>query len=189
MRSHMLVAATIALATVSACGTAEQPETAGGGKVATLQSATASAAPAASKAAQRPRERLDTTREEFEAMLAPYHKCMRANGAGFRKGTSGDAGVKPASPEQEAIAEKANKICEPQFYPLPPWERDPANPESRDFAVAVVKCLKGEGVEYVVVAEDGISISLGGEDNDQRSIRLGMDKIPECERQVAAKKK
>jgi hypothetical protein len=51
----------------------------------------------------------------------------------------------------------------------------------------VVKCLKREGVKFVEVSEDGISIALGGDQNDSRSITLGMDRIGDCEREVAAK--
>jgi hypothetical protein len=200
-RSHVLAVTAIVLAAVSACGSAEQPQTTGGdtGEVATLKSATATtaAATAATKAPERPRERLDTTSDEFEALLGPYNKCMRENGADFGKaelsdnatGAPGPADlgqIKPGTAEEEAKFDAAQKICEPQYYPLPPWEKDPANPEARDFAVAVVKCLKKRDVEYVAVSDDGISIALGGDDNDPRSIRLGMDLLPECERQVAA---
>ena len=190
-RSHALVVGAVALAALSACGSSKpEPKADGGGKVATLVSA-APESPAPSKSApQRPRERLDTTSEEFEAMLAPYNKCMGEHGGLFKgKGAAGPPVAKPASQKDEAKYEAANKICEPQYYPLPPWEKDPANPEARDFAVATVKCLKAKGVKYVEVSDDGISIALGGDQNDPRSISMGMDLIPECERKIAAEKK
>ncbi|WP_430784173.1 hypothetical protein [Actinoplanes sp. G11-F43] len=186
MRSQVLLVAAIVLAGLSACGAEEQP--AGeAAEVATLQSAAPSAA--ASKASQRPRERLDTTPEEWEQMLAPYYKCMREQGAITKGRPGGGISVKPATEEETKKYEAANRICEPQYFPLPAWEKDPANPEARDFAVAVVKCLKIKGVEYVAVDSDGLSIALGGDDNDAQSIRLGMELIPDCERQVAAKNK
>lgn len=183
MRKQMLVfTAAIAVTALPACGA---EETTTGAKVATLQSAAPSAA--ASAASQRPRERLDTTPEEWELMLAPFNKCMREHGIGGREQPGGEMSLKPATAEEEAKYDAANKICEPQYYPLPPWEKDPANPEARDFAVAVVKCLKSKGVEYVAVDSDGIGIALGGDDNDPKSIRLGLEYGAECDRQVAAR--
>jgi hypothetical protein len=173
MRGHLVAASVLALAALSGCG---QPEKDQSAQVATLKSAAAS--PSAETKAQRPRERLDTTPEEYEAMLEPYNKCMEQNG-GFVKGGKAE----------KAKFDAANRICEPQFLPLPPWEKDPANPESRDFARAVVTCLKDKGIEYVAVSDDGISIALGGEQNDARSIRMGLELAPECERQVAARMK
>ncbi|SDT24515.1 hypothetical protein [Actinoplanes derwentensis] len=186
MRSRVLVVATIALAAMSGCAAEEKPQASGtgGAKVATLQSAAPSAAP--SKASQRPRERLDTTPEEWELLMAPYYKCLREQGV-IKEENGNAAKMVAVDPKTAAAYEAADKICEPQFMPLPPWEKDPANPEARDFAVGVVKCLKNKGVEYVEVSEDGISIAMGGDDNDAKSIRLGMQYMSECERQVAAK--
>ena len=180
----------VALAALSACGSSTpEPKADGGGKVATLVSGAPSASPSRS-AAQRPRQRLDTTPEEFEAMMAPYNKCVVEHGGLVkRNGSTGQSAPKPARPKDQAKYEAANKICEPQYYPLPPWEKDPANPEARDFAVATVKCLKEKGVKYVEVSDDGISVALGGDQNDRRSISMGMDLIPECERKIAAGKK
>jgi len=179
----------VALGAAAGCGSSAPAER--DAKVATLSSAAAS--PSASVPSQRPRERLDTTPEEFLTMLKPYYGCMVEQGAVTEAETAraeAAGGVaKPSSKAQMVKWEAADRICKPQFYPLPPWEKDPANPESRDFAVDVVKCLKSNGVEYVAVSEDGVSIALGGDQNDPRSIRLGMEKIPECERQAAAKVK
>ncbi|BCY10684.1 hypothetical protein L3i22_057720 [Actinoplanes sp. L3-i22] len=170
---------------LSACGSPAK-ETAAP-EVATL--ASPSAAVSASAAPQRPRERLDTTPEEFEAMLAPYNNCMAEHGALSKSDLAKGAVAKPGSDKDTAKFDEANRICEPQYFPLPPWEKDPANPESKDFARDVVKCLKSKGVKYVEVSDDGISIALGGDDNDARSISMGMDLIPGCERATAAKLK
>jgi hypothetical protein len=199
-RKYALVLAAVAVVALSGCGSAGDGKAGDGkagdgtkaeGKVATLESAAPEATKASPKA-QRPRERLDTTPEEFEAMLGPYNKCMREHG-GAPKGDPGGNGsgpvAKPATKAQMDKYEAANRVCEPQYYPLPPWEKDPANPESRDFARLVVKCLKAKGVKYVEVADDGISIALGGDQNDPRSISLGLDKGPECDRQAAAEMK
>jgi hypothetical protein len=187
-RNAALMFAAVALTVLPACSSPEDEADAGSApQVATLQSAAAAApSAAASRKAERPRERLDMTSEEYEVLLEPYNKCMREQGfdpVDARK----KAEVAAVGSEAEKKAEKANQICEPQFLPLPPWEKDPANPEARDFALDVVKCLKREGVKFVEVSEDGISIALGGDQNDSRSITLGMDRIGDCEREVAAK--
>ncbi|MCO8271848.1 hypothetical protein M1L60_14715 [Actinoplanes sp. TRM 88003] len=184
MRRHLMVGA-IALVALAGCGGETAPPKQGA-KVATLESAAASAPAKAKAKPQRPRERLDTTPEEYEAMLGPYNKCMKEQG-GFVKGDAGSgSGLRPATKAEMDKTEAANRICEPQFLPLPPWEKDPANPEARDFAREVVACLKGKGIKYVEVSDDGISIALGGEQNDSRSISRGLELAPECERQVAA---
>nr|WP_221380133.1 hypothetical protein [Actinoplanes polyasparticus] len=185
MRRHLWAASAIALVALSGCG---EPAKEQGAKVATLASAAAEPSEKASAKPQRPRERLDTTPEEYEAMLVPYNKCMKEHG-GFVKGGAGSGSeLRPAEKAEMDKSEEANRICEPQFLPLPPWEKDPANPEARDFARDVVACLKDKGVKFVAVSDDGISVALGGEQNDSRSIRKGLELMPECERQVAAKK-
>jgi hypothetical protein len=185
--SHAMVAAVLALAVSSGCESSpEQTTTGGGAEVATLRSAGAEPSPAVSATTERPREKLGMTAEEYEALLGPYQKCMKGFGVDplelRKKGRS-------ATEAEVAANEKANAACEPQFFPLPPWERDPANPEARDFAVGVVKCLKDKGVKFVEVDDDGIGISLGGDGNDARSISKGLDLMPECERTVAAEMK
>ncbi|MEU8241075.1 hypothetical protein AB0C07_22760 [Actinoplanes missouriensis] len=190
-RNAVLTFAVVALTAVPGCGSSGEQETTGAGsapRVATLQSAVATSSASASKKAERPRERLDMTAEEYEVLLEPYNKCMREQGfdpVGSRK--KAGLAAEPVDGERAKAAERANQVCEPQFLPLPPWEKDPANPEARDFALDVVKCLKREGVKFVEVGEDGVSIALGGDQNDKRSITLGMERIPGCEREVAAK--
>jgi hypothetical protein len=188
MRRNLVLAATmIALAATSACGSPTATADRGPKVVAFVGS---EVGPSASTPAQRPRERLATTPEEFEAMLVPFNRCLKERGydtldakkAADRVTSGAELGPR------ELKLDEAYRVCEAQYYPLPPWERDPANPEAHDFAVAVVACLKGKGVEFVEVADDGLGYSLGGEDNDTRSIRRGMDLAPECEREVAAGK-
>jgi hypothetical protein len=164
----------------SACTKATKVDTP---KVATLSSAGASPAASAAAAADRPRERLDTTPEEFEAMLEPYYKCVNDHGAKNKQEWRG----KPTQADIDKL-EKADKVCNPLYYPLPPWEKDPANPEAKDFARDVVKCLKGKGIRYVAVGANGVDIELGGDQNDMDSIRKGLDLMPDCERDTAAKK-
>ena len=181
-RHLALVLATAVVLTGSACS--KEPSRQDSPQVATLSSAGSTPAASASAGADRPRERLDTTPEEFEAMLKPYNKCVRDQGA-IPKQDWNDR--KPTKADIEKL-EKADRFCNPRYFPLPPWEKDPANPEAKDFARDVVKCLKGKGIEYVAVGDNGVDVELGGEQNDMDSIRRGLDLMPECERSVAAKK-
>jgi len=178
-----------ALVALSACGSSSETKKDDGAQVASLATTQAGASDAAQPKAttQRPRERLDSTAEEIEALLVPFNKCLKKSGLGDQtkmkqaadQAAGGDGGIS----KQDVAAYRA---CEEQYYPLPPWEKDPANPEARDFARAVVKCLKQKGVKYVEVSEDGLSPSLGGDQNDARSISMGMELAPQCERQAAA---
>lgn len=144
--------------------------------------------PAPSETSDRPRERLDTTPEEFEQLLQPYYACMDENGIDAENFKSRLPAETEAQNKKMEKYEEADAICNPAFWPLPPWEKDPANPEARDFAQAVVKCLKEKGIKYVDVDADGVSLSLGGADNHMPSITKGMELAPECEREVAAQK-
>jgi hypothetical protein len=184
LRKMTLIAAVIVLGG-TACSSSSGDASAGAGKpeVATLQSAAPSTA-ASSAAPTAPRERLDGTAEDFEILLKPYENCMKKHGLTQKGLLIGSDTKLPA----KAVTEAATKECQP-LYPLPPWERDPANPEAKDFARDVVKCLKAKGVKYVEVSEDGFNWSLGGPQNDSQSISKGMELSPECEREVAAKKK
>jgi hypothetical protein len=150
-----------------------------------------SSAPAAAQAsaqanaeakAERPRERLDTTPEEYEALLEPYNECVRGQGAKPKSDWT-----KNERPGKAAIDKlvAADRYCGPLFTPLPPWEKDPANPKAKDFAHEVVKCLKNRGVREVEVGDNGVDIELGGPMGGD-SIRKGMDLMPECEQKVAA---
>ncbi|WP_084556290.1 hypothetical protein [Couchioplanes caeruleus] len=190
MRGHkrvlVVLVAAAAVAGASACSSSEGGAEDGRAQVATLESAGSTPAASAKPADARPRERLDTTEAELEVMLEPYYKCIREQGATPKKDMGDKFGDRAPAAELEKLI-KADKVCNPKFYPLPPWEKDPANPESRDFARDVVKCLKGKGVKYVEADESGYA--LGGPNNDSQSISKGMELAPECEREVAAKRK
>ena len=182
--SMALVAAVVVLGG-SACSSSSGAgqSQAGQPQVATLQSAGPSSAPS-SAAAQAPRQRLDDTYAEDVALQKPYDDCMKRHGLGPKGLLLGTDRKEPS----QAVADAAKKECNP-LIPLPPWEFDPANPEAKDFARAVVQCLKGKGVKYVEVNPDGPGWAFGGPQNDAQSISKGMDLSPECEREVAAKKK
>jgi hypothetical protein len=196
-RSRVLAVGAVALFALSACGASgDAPPSGGeptrGGEVASLATPEVERTGSAQPKSTRPRERLDTTPEEYEAMLEPYNKCMREHGGltkeeERRRSAPDDPASRPLSAAESERSDEANRICEPQFLPLPPWEKDPANPEARDFTLETVKCLKAKGVKYVAVSDDGISIEFGGEQNDRRSISMGLDLAPACEREVAAR--
>ncbi|SFR27811.1 hypothetical protein SAMN04488564_111260 [Lentzea waywayandensis] len=175
--------ATLALLLLlAACGKPEaQPQ------VASISTPPSSAAATSAAQEQRPRERLDMTPEDFEALQAPYDQCL----AGFgldKKGRSAEGSGRPEPTKEEL--DKALQACESKS-PLPPWEKDVTNPEAVDFANRVVQCLRGKGVRYVeVLNEPGstiVSYALGGPNNDAASISLGLEHAKECE--IASSKK
>ena len=138
-----------------------------------------------------PRERLDMTSAELEALAQPYQDCMNSNGAPSKdEKMDADARVRagvataPAGDYDKALA-----ACQ-QLLPLPPWEEDRSNPDAQAFMQAVVDCLHGKGIKYVEIDGDAssprISLALGGPNNDSDSITRGMDLIPQCEREVSA---
>jgi hypothetical protein len=126
----------------------------------------------------RPRERLDMTNDELNALNTAYMQCMAANGW-----------TKVKSDTNPALAAKAEAACVSK-NPLPPWELDASNPHASDFVHAVVQCLRGKGVKYVneEPPQGGrYMLSFGGANNDSGSISKGMQFTPECEKEVAAK--
>lgn len=181
-----------AAALCMAAGCSSEPAPSGDApKVATLASAPAPAKTSAEPAPERPRERLDMTDAEFDAVMEPYRKCMEKHGVNERgvpvTGVPDDSG--PVAVPQSAADRKkydaADRECREKYYPLPPWEHDPANPEAKDFARDVVKCLKRKGVKYVEVEPNGV-YAFGGENNHAESISKGLEFTPVCEREVAA---
>jgi len=185
----MAIVATVVVLGGTACSSSSGDATSEAGKpeVATLQSASpasASASASASAAAQAPRERIDGTAEDFEILLKPYENCMKEHGLTPKGALLGTDSKVPS----KAVGDAANKACQP-LYPLPPWERDPANPEAKDFARDVVKCLKEKGVKYVELTDDGLNYAFGGPQNDSQSITKGLEYAGPCEREVAARKK
>jgi hypothetical protein len=176
-----LVAAVIVLGGSACSSSGDGKSQAGQAQVATLQSAAPSSAP--SSAPAQPRERLDDTAADYAALIKPYEDCMKRHGLNQKGGLLTDNRKSPSA----AVSAAAKKECDPMI-PLPPWELDPANPEAKDFARAVVQCLKDKGVKYVEVNPDGPGWAFGGPQNDAQSISKGMDLSPACEREVAAKK-
>ena len=138
--------------------------------------ATATSAVPSTGATARPREQLDESPSQLQALLEPYDQCLAAHGGKRKSG--------PTSPAAEAAAEAA---CI-NLDPLPPWQYDPANPKAMGFVQQVVACLHQHGVRYAQVTDppgqDMIEIALGGPQNDQTSISKGMDLIPTCNQQV-----
>jgi hypothetical protein len=172
-----LVAA-LALFGAGACS-AGQPKAAAP-TVATLTNPSTVASRPASPSPERPRRRLDDTAADTAALEKPFDKCMGAHGQTIVKGF-----------DQNTDLPKATKAAQDaclKFWPLPPWEEDPANPEARDFARDVVKCLKNKGVRYVDTGSNGIDISAGGPQSDSDSIAKTGKYLDECQRDVAAHK-
>jgi hypothetical protein len=135
------------------------------------------AAAATSADAGRPRERIDMTNEEIDALDGAYNQCLAANG--YDKRSNGT---------DQAAETKAAAACESKD-PLPPWELDANNPHGADFVHAVVLCLRAKGVRYVSEEppEGGRYVfSFGGPGNDSDSITKGLEYTPGCEKQVAA---
>lgn len=176
-------AAVLTSIAVTATACSSSSGTAGPGAAPSVASlATTTAAPSADRSTPtRPRLRLDMTDAEQMASYQPYYKCMREHGAETDKAKLAEQGKTLNAKKNDA----ADKICNPKFYPQQPWEEDPANPDSRKFFQLAVQCLKDKGVRLVDAGEDGHQISLGGPDNDAKSISLGMQYADACERQAA----
>lgn len=183
VRSARLLPVVIVAVLGAACSSGPDEQTP---RVASLipPSAAASAAAPASAAVkqERPRRRLDETEADFQELLKPFQKCMKAQGLPGGEKDQGWVGGDDVPEKQKAAQEACTR-----FWPLPPWEQDPANPEADDFARDVVKCLKGKGVKYVETTEDGIGIAAGGSRNDARSISMTGELLDDCQREVAAR--
>lgn len=161
---------------------ADQPQ------VASISTPSSNAAASSSAAQeQRPRERLDMTPEDLDALYNAYDRCMGQFGLD-KKGqvSAGRTGVQPVKDE----VDKAMKACESKD-PLPPWEKDVNNPDALDFAARVVQCLRNKGVRYVEVSNEpgaeAVAYAFGGPNNDAASITLGLEHAKECE--IASSKK
>lgn len=138
----------------------------------------ASAGTSSSATAARPRITLDMTNTQINALYNQYNQCMATNGYSKQKNV-----------QDQAARIKAENACVAE-NPLPPWQLDASNPKAGAFVHAVVQCLRDKGVQYVSEnnsPENGrVGFSFGGPDNDSRSITLGMQDAPDCEKQVAA---
>jgi hypothetical protein len=144
-------------------------------EVATL----ATASPAASSSPPSPpRERLDGTHEEFLQMQRPWEECMEGHGMSAERIKRDRIAV------DEADLKRARADCDPKYLPLPPWEKDPANPEYKDFMRAVAACLEKEGVPVALNSDGEITYS---EKSDE--VSRDMELSGKCEREVAAGRK
>jgi hypothetical protein len=173
-RPLFVLGTALAITALAACSSPSAP-TATKPSVATLVTAeaTVSATPRPTK--ERPRERLDMTQDEREALYVPYEKCMTKHGVPSRKLTQ--AGTAPAS---DATLKKASKACD-QLIPLPPWEKDDNNPQAKDFERAVTKCLQKNGIK-IEIGADGTP-GLGGSSAD---VAKGLGMMGKCEKEAAA---
>ncbi|GGU13452.1 hypothetical protein [Lentzea flava] len=156
-------------------------------QVASLSTPGSSAAPTSAAQEQRPRERIDMTPEDLEALYNAYDRCLAQFGMDKQSQVRArQSGTVPPKAEED----KARKACESK-NPLPPWEKDVNNPEAVDFANRVVQCLRDKGVRYVEVHNEPgaeiVTYALGGPNNDAASITLGLEHAKECE--IAASKK
>jgi hypothetical protein len=147
----LLLAATVAVLAVTACGSEAKPQTAGA-EVATLQSApVGSAAPAASAATGTGAViRPDASSAEIHNLERSYFQCLRDNGAPSSK----DGGTKPGqpSPAPEKVR-AANAACaDKQPVSWLDVERR-TNPEFSDLLRTAAKCLKKKGFQARVVQE------------------------------------
>lgn len=146
-----------------------------------------SATPTSAAQDQRPRERLDMTPEDVDALYAAYERCLSQFGLDKQ---SQVAAHKTGALPPKSDYDKGLKACESKD-PLPPWEKDVNNPDAVDFAARVVQCLRDKGVRYVEVhnepGAEAVSYALGGPNNDAASITLGLEHAKECE--IASSKK
>ena len=173
----LLVLLTLGLAACSQPPAARQD-------VASLSTPAGTPASSTAPKEERPRERLDMTPEDYEALMVPLMQCYAKHGLG-RKGEP-LPGQQPSKKDVEA----AEKECESKL-PLPPWEKDVTNPDAADFANRVVQCLRRKGVRYVEVYNPPgatmVGYSFGGPGNDQQSITLGLEHAKECEIEASKK--
>jgi hypothetical protein len=189
-RSAMVVAAcTVIAAAAAGCGSS------GGQSAAAVPTATTSSRPAQHVHAivthrrarsklppaprSRPREQLDESSSQLQALDAPYDQCLAAHAphsSHYRD-----------VPRYKLAGPAAMRACLP-YKPLPPWQYDSANPKALGFVEKVVACLHQHGVRYAQVTNPAgagrIEIALGGAGNDQTSILKGMTDIPVCDQLV-----
>jgi len=175
-RSPLAAAAVLIAIAAAGCSSASnQPQVAALPASAASSGSPSTSASAGAPSSSRPRERLDESTSQTEALYAPWNQCLTAHGAG--------KGGKPT----QAIETSAQATCA-YLKPLPPWQYDPANPQAMGFVQQVVACLHQHGVQYAQVqnppGQGRIEIALGGPQNDQTSISKGLQLTPTCDQQV-----
>ncbi len=187
-----LMVMAMAITMLSGCSSSGETSADAQAQVATLSTSAAEKSTEQQPAKKEPpRERLDMTAEEIEALMVPYFTCLKDSGftdqlqwkkAADRSHSSSGSESGSAKQKKEAAAYRA---CEEQYLPLPPWEKDPANPEAADFAREVTQCMKQKGVKDAGVDADGqVEMDSG------RGISMGeaMEISAQCERETAARK-
>ena len=151
-KAPLLIAATVAVLAVTACGSEAEPPT-GGAEVATLKSAPAgSAAPAtsATSAATGAVIRPDAGSAEIQDLERAYFTCLRDNGAPSPK----DGVTKPGQPKPAREKVRAANAACADKQPVS-WldvERR-TNPEFADLLRIAAKCLKEKGFRARVVQD------------------------------------
>ncbi|SMD23006.1 hypothetical protein [Kibdelosporangium aridum] len=169
------------LAILAACSTPEQKPP----QIASLNTTNAGAAAPTTTAPteERPRLRLDMSREDADALYEVLARCLAEHGVDKKK-------FETEGVPSKQVMDAAEKACESK-QPLPPWEKDVKNPEALDFANRVVQCLRGKGVRYVEVVNNTndaqVNVAFGGPNNDQDSITKGMEFVEACEREASRK--
>jgi hypothetical protein len=145
----LLLAATVAVLAVTACGSEAEPRPAGA-EVATLQSAPAgSAAPTASAATGTGAViRPDASSAEIHDLERIYFKCLRDNGAPSSKDGVTKPGQPSPAPEKVRAANAACADKQPVSW-LEVERR--TNPEFPDLLRTAAKCLKKKGFQARVV--------------------------------------
>lgn len=173
------------LAALAACSTPEQqpPQIASLNTTSAATGATTAPAPASASAEERPRLRLDMSNEDENAVYEVLGRCLAQHGVDKSK-------FETEGVPSKQVMDAAEKACESK-RPLPPWEKDPKNPEAADFANRVVQCLRAKGVRYVEVVNDPnatqVGVAFGGPNNDQDSITKGLEYVKPCEQEASQK--
>ncbi|PWK33314.1 hypothetical protein [Actinoplanes xinjiangensis] len=148
-KMSLLLAASVAVLTVTACGSEPEPQTTGA-EVATLQSAPVGAPASAASAATGDGAviRPDASSAEIHDLERAYFKCLRDNGAPSSKDGVTEPGRPSPAPETVRAAEVACADKQPvSWFDV---ERR-TNPEFPDLLRTAAGCLKKKGFQARVV--------------------------------------
>lgn len=133
----------------------------------------------------RPREQLDASSSQLQALYVPYDRCLAQHVTPSEAERFANHHIH--IPPYKMAGPAALRACLP-YKPLPPWQYDPSNPKALGFVEQVVVCLHQSGIRYAQVINrpgvDEIEIALGGPHNDTSSISEGMNDIPICDQKV-----
>lgn len=139
------------VALLAGCGTAERKAP----DVASLATPSASSPRSASTSAastenERPRHRVDETKEESMRLIEPWRACMKNNGADVDQ--QPNSSIKAAE-AWSAAHQDARNACIGKL-PLLPWGEDRENPAYRDNVHNWVKCMTDQGMDVVETVDD-----------------------------------